>query len=102
MIRPIIALAAWMSFAALASASLAPRPDRAHGGLDVAPSPAARTSARTRQPSANTEYVVTDTTEILLDGKLIRYEAVPGTATIERMEVAPDKKVLRIYFRAGK
>ncbi len=60
-------------------------------------------SAGARQPAATSEYVITEKTEILLDGKPARYEAVPGTATVERMEVAPDgKTVLRVYFRAGK
>jgi hypothetical protein len=44
--------------------------------------------------------VVTDRTEILLDGKPCKYEAIPATASIVRMEVAADKKtVLKIHFR---
>jgi hypothetical protein len=92
-----------MGLAGLASATLAPRPARLGGGLDVLPPAAPRLSAQARQPAAGSEYAVTEKTEILLDGKPCRYEAVPGTATIERMEVAPDgKTVLRVYFRAGR
>jgi hypothetical protein len=51
----------------------------------------------------NTEFVVTDQTEITLNGKACKFDAVPARARIIRMEVAEDKKtVLKVHFRTGK
>jgi hypothetical protein len=101
MTRLTLALAALISLVSVAPASLAPRPDRLRPGLEGRPSPLPRL-ATARQQAAGSEYAVTEQTEILLNGKPCRYEAVPGNATIERMEVAPDgKTVLRVYFRSG-
>jgi hypothetical protein len=106
MTRLTFALAALICLASAAPASLAPRPDRLRSGLDALPSPAPRLAAGVREqaaPAAASEYVMTERTEVLLDGKPCRYEAVPGSATIERMEVAPDRKtVVRVYFRSGR
>src|SRR5262245_10057653 len=106
MTRLTLALVALICLVPAAPASLAPRPDRLRSGLDAVPSPAPRLSAQAREqaaPGAASEYLVTEQTEVRLDGKLCRYEDVPGTATIERMELAPDRKtVLRVFFRSGK
>jgi hypothetical protein len=53
--------------------------------------------------STVTEFVVTEQTEILLDGKPCKYQDVARDARIVRMEVAEDKKtVLKIHFRTRK
>jgi hypothetical protein len=49
------------------------------------------------------EFIVTERTEVLLNGERCRYEEIPGHASIVRMEVAADRKtVLKIHFRVGK
>jgi hypothetical protein len=49
------------------------------------------------------EFVITEQTEVLLDGKPCKYQDVFGNARIVRMEVAEDKKtVLKIHFRTAK
>ena len=58
---------------------------------------------RVAGPATASEFVVTEQTEVLLDGKACRYADVPARATVLRMEVAPDgKTVLRIQFRTGR
>jgi hypothetical protein len=48
-------------------------------------------------------FVVTEQTEVLLNGKPCKYEEVAGHACIVWMEVAADKKtVLKVHFRVGK
>ena len=107
MIRLTVALAIWIGFAAVASASLTAgkkspaladqilQPQTAKP-WDRAPNQAAATEAKS-------EFTVTDQTEIFLDGKPCKYTQVPSHANIVRMEVAADRKtVLRIEFQAGK
>jgi hypothetical protein len=71
------------------------------------PAQAAGLSALARQqaagPEARSEFVMTDQTEVLLNGKPCKYAEVPGHASIVRMELAADNKtVLKIHFRTGK
>jgi hypothetical protein len=48
------------------------------------------------------EFILTDATQVLLNGKPCRYEAVPNDARIVGMEVAADKRtVVKIHFRTG-
>jgi hypothetical protein len=50
---------------------------------------------------ATPEFVVTAQTEVLLDGKPCKYELVPGSASIVRLELGADNRtVVRIHFRA--
>jgi hypothetical protein len=52
---------------------------------------------------ANSEFAVTDQTEILLNGQPCKYAQVPSHASVVHMEVAADKKtVLRIHFQTRK
>jgi hypothetical protein len=112
-----------MALVSVASASLTPRkqPSRfgndlpqakaaklsARFGEDVAQAQAAKLSAQAPEQAAGregpTEFVVTERTEVLLNGKPCKYQDVPGHARIVWMEVAADKKtVLRAHFRTGK
>jgi hypothetical protein len=107
MTRLTLALAVWISLVSAAPASLASRQDRLRSGNDALRSPAPRPTVEARHqtavPAADSDYTVTEQTEVLLNDKACRYEAVPANAVIERMEVAPDRKtVLRVYFRTGK
>jgi hypothetical protein len=103
MIRLTLALAAWMFVVSAASATLTPRAfgDEVQKGRVV--TRPTRTAAQAAARATNSQFVVTDRTEILLNGKPCRYEEVPDNARIVRMEVAPDNKtVLTIHFRTGK
>jgi hypothetical protein len=107
MIRLTLVLAVWISLASLAAASLTPRRDRSSLGFDAPKLPAAKAMTEPRAQTVGggdaTEFVVTEQTMILLNGKPCRYEEVPGDAVIQRMEVAPDRKtVLKILFRSRK
>jgi hypothetical protein len=63
----------------------------------------ARPSQQTAGQGSISEFVVTDRTEVLLNGEPCRYEEIPGHASIVRMDVAADRKtVLRVHFRVQK
>jgi hypothetical protein len=104
MTRLTFALAAWMSFVSVASASLGSRKE------SVRELPRARAATLARQAPASapgslqqSEFVLTTRTEILLNGKPCRYQDVPGLARIVFLELAADQKTaLRIHFRTGK
>jgi len=107
MTRLTFALASWISLVSVASASLASHQGRLYSANDTFSSSVPRLPAVAREQAAGQgttpEYAVTERTEILLDGRPCRYEAVPRDAAIERMIVAPDRKtVLRVYFLTGK
>jgi hypothetical protein len=49
------------------------------------------------------DFEINDATEVLLDGKPCKYEAIPSSAVITNIDVASDRKtVLKIHFRSGK
>ena len=108
MIRLTLTLAIWGSLVSVAPASLTPHkePDpfsaqRAQTWSSTKALPPLLEQTATR--AARPEYVLTNETEILLDGKPCRYEAVPANASIIRMEVGADRKtVLKILFRTPK
>ena len=107
MTRLTLALAAWMALVSLAPASLTPRKQRQPADAGVLPlralAPPSLAPGRVAGPATASEFVVTEQTEVLLDGKACRYADVPARATVLRMEVAPDgKTVLRIQFRTGR
>jgi len=104
MTRLILTLVAWIGLAALASASLTPRKEAGSlGENDVPLALAPKILAQAAAQAADAPYVMTDRTEVLLDGKPCKYENVPANARIVRMETAADKKtVLRIHFRSQK
>lgn len=52
---------------------------------------------------ADTDFVITDDTDVRLDGKPIKYADVPEGAQIERLELAADERtILKIHFRSKK
>jgi hypothetical protein len=52
---------------------------------------------------SRSEYVLTERTEITLNGKECKYADVPRNARIVQMEVGADgRTILRIRFRTGK
>jgi hypothetical protein len=114
MMRLTLSLAIWLSWLSFSSASLAPRKERPSferkrpAAFDLATQKAAPLASKNRltqtiAPAQESEYLLTANTEVLLDGQSCRYEEVPATASILRMEVGPDRKtVIRVYFRARK
>jgi hypothetical protein len=107
MTRLTLALAAWMSVVPAVSATLTPHKEAPPIGREFGKVEVAKLSAEALklvvEQRAISEFVVTDQTEVLLDGKLCRYEEVPAHATIVRMEVASDRvTVLKIHFRTRK
>ena len=51
----------------------------------------------------NDQLVITDKTEIKLDGRLCKYEEVPGNAEIILLEVGSDRKaILKLHFQTKK
>jgi hypothetical protein len=55
-----------------------------------------------RSAPASDEYRVTESTEVLLDGRRCRYDQIPHNAIIILMETASNesKEVVRIHFRS--
>jgi hypothetical protein len=106
MIRLTLALAAWMS---LLPAVWAFSPSRQESpwlspkAAQALPRLAAKAPEQQTKKPANTDFVMTAQTEVLLNGQPCRYEQVPAHATIIRMEVDQDEKtVLMIHFRTRK
>ncbi len=105
MMRLTLTLAIWTGLVAVAPASLTPRKESALLGTEGTRAwrstrPAVDTLGQTATRGTRPEYRLTNETEILLDGKPCRYEAIPANARIIRMEVGADKKtVLKILFR---
>lgn len=55
------------------------------------------------QPAKKDSFVITDQTEIQVDGKPCRYGEVPTGAAIVLLEVAADgRTVMKVHFRTGK
>jgi hypothetical protein len=107
MTRLTLTLAVWLGIVSMSSAALTQRKD---GRLFGKEPPQGQTTtlptralARAVEPTAPSEFAVTEQTEVLLNGKPCRYADVPRQAGIQRMELAPDNKtVLKIHFRVGK
>src|SRR5437588_8886724 len=54
-------------------------------------------------PEADPGLVISDETEVQLDGRACKYEDIPETAEVVLLELAKDQKaVLKIHFRTKK
>ena len=54
-----------------------------------------------KQEAPTQHFIITDATEVLLDGAPVQLANVPATAVIVELNVAPDgKTILRIAFRS--
>jgi hypothetical protein len=102
--RIVWTLAVWLGWVSVSAASLTPRTETStFGENDVPLRLAAKICAQAAEQVAKSPYVLNERTEILLDGKPCKYENVPASASIIRMETAADHKtVLKIYFRSRK
>jgi hypothetical protein len=107
MTRLILTWVAWISLVPTLSASLTPRKEPPPFCKQVPRIPVANHLVEAREQATGleteSEFIVTNRTEVLLNGKPCRYEEVPEHAGIVRMEVAADKRtVLKIHFRTWK
>src|SRR5256885_1757247 len=96
MMRMTLATAGCLVVISTASGTLTPRRERVNFPRDItlsqkldrrAPAPAVKPAAE-----SESEYVLTDGTEVLLDGKACKYEQIPEHADIVHLELAADKK----------
>jgi hypothetical protein len=83
----------------VAHASLAQPKERSIFDRPLPPAPKA-------EPAAEQEgggLVISDDTEVKLDGKVCKYEEIPESAEVILLEVGKDKKsVLKLHFRTKK
>jgi hypothetical protein len=84
----------------VAHANLTPSKDRLN--LDRA-RPAAPKVESSTPAEDDGKLVISDTTEVMLDGKECKLEEVPKTAEVVLLELGKDKKaVMKIHFRTKK
>jgi hypothetical protein len=107
MSRLTLALASLLCVVCVASASLSPPRERSRLANKVAPVQYAKLSPEIREVvdgrGSTPEFVLTDRTEVRLNGKPCNYEEIPHHATIVLIEVAMDNRtILKIHFRTGK
>jgi hypothetical protein len=49
------------------------------------------------------EFLLTEDSEVLLDGRACKYKEVPANVSIIRLEVGPDNRtILKVHFRTRK
>lgn len=106
MFRLALALAVWVGLVTSAPAMLAARKDGPLFGKEALHCQAAKAPARALALVAAraqaSDYVVTEETEVLLNGKPCRYKDVPDNAIIQRLELATDNRTaLKIHFRVA-
>jgi hypothetical protein len=99
MIRPTMALVAYLACLPVASAMVAaPRGDPG-AGRDLA----REVRRASRAPEAKRDLVITSETEILLDGRACTFDQIPAGADIILIDVAADRGFVRkIHFRSRK
>jgi hypothetical protein len=107
MTRMTLAVAVWIILVSVAAASTSAVQKSSAPTNDILRPKAPRLWDHARnqatERAAKSEFIVTDQTEIFVNGKACKYVQVPSHARIVDMEVAADKKtVLRIHFRADK
>ena len=98
--RLTLVLGAFFLFLSVAHATLTPSKQRSIGDgvRPLAPKVEPNTPAED-----DGKLVISDTTEVMLDGKECKLEEVPKTAEVVLLEVGKDKKaVMKIHFRTKK
>jgi hypothetical protein len=100
MTRLLIALALPLWLVPAANAMLTPAPrDTAASRQNLFKEMAKDTSV----PEKEKDLVITERTEVKLDGRECKYEEVPDGADIVLLEVASDKKaIIKIHFQTKK
>ena len=98
MTRLTMALAALLLCLPMAHARLASAKDRPVFDRPLPPAPKAEPATQ-----SDGELVISDDTEVKLDGKACKYEDIPESAEVILLEVSADKKaVLKLHFRSKK
>ena len=112
MTRLTMALTVFLGCLSTATASLAPRSESPMNGKTTLPmsardrpidldKPAATPAAEDKSDKQN--FVVTDDTEVQLDGHACKFKDVPAAASIVSLDLAADKKtILKIHFESKK
>jgi hypothetical protein len=104
MTRTLLGILALLAFISPVEATLSPRNHPAHLTSRPLPVPVQAVLASSRaapESAADGELLVTEETEIYLDGRRCRYAEVPDTAVIKQVELDADaKKALIIRFRS--
>ena len=98
MTRLTMVLAASMFSLSVAHGSLTTPKERSIFDRPLPPAPKV-------EPAAESEggLVISDDTEVKLDGKVCKYEDIPESAEVVLLEVSTDKKsVLKLHFRTKK
>jgi hypothetical protein len=104
MLRLILPVACLVCFSPLVTAELSP-PKETFGHESRALDALARRQAKPKPAPAkpvepSSPFTITDTTEVLLDGKPCPFADIPGHASIILIEVGSDKRtILKIHFR---
>lgn len=115
MTRLTMALTVSLCCLSSATASLAPRselsavgkttlPRSAHDlPIDLDKSTSSSATEDKEDKPEDPKFVVTDETEVQLDGRVCKFKDVPAAATIVSLDLAADKKtILKIHFESKK
>ena len=105
MTRFVVVLFMYSSLSASAWASLSPLRDGGpmHRALPTKEASLTPAKPETTPAAGKQKYILTEDTEVLLDGQPCRYQDVPRGATIVKMDVAADQRtILTIHFRSKK
>lgn len=107
MTRWTMTFAAFLCFLPCVRANLSPQNGLPLLGKDSPPKAAPAPPADPAPPAAEKpdkpKLVITDKTEVQLDGQACKLADVPGTASVVSLEVSADKKtILRIHFQSQK
>ena len=111
MTRLTLAITTLLCLLPSAPAAFAPRNDPPAIGKDALPTTAkdAPTDVAVKDAPAappkeeKQQFVITDETDVKLDGHACKFQDVPGTASIVVLDVAADKKtILKIHFKSKK
>ena len=96
-----LTMAVVASLCVLPFAMGASSPQKAPPGLEKNLSRDLKKEAQHRKQ--NEAFVITEDTEVKLDGRLCKYEEVPGNAAIILLELAADQKsILKVHFQTKK
>jgi hypothetical protein len=107
MTRPALALTALLVVLSPAMATPSPRTELFPLGKGLPPESAKPLPPEVQQLVSATErddeFLVTERTEVTLDGRPCRYADVPANASIVKMELAGDNRTVRaVHFRTKK
>jgi hypothetical protein len=108
--RLTLTLAALVCCLSSATAAFSPRSDLPSLAKNPLPTTAKDASAdldrvagapAAAEKEQKQQFVITDETEVQLDGRACKFQDVPGNASVVVLDVAADKKtILKIHFKS--